>query len=195
MSLSFLPYLNCPLCPSFADRTGSVLQHRSSCQNLTCHRPRNRSCTRPCPPESGLSYGKETRDSSAYHENIGRSHIDGKGKKIVLQIIILFSNQRKKVHLLHQGYGYTLQKMIEKCPEVIRTFVAKYVKCLDPLLSVVDTQRKLRDALKVTKVSIFLTSSLAGGARNGPSAIYPTPPALVSLWHLAVLPNAQSNHQ
>ena len=110
-----------------------------------------------------------------------------------MQVIVLFLNQRKKVHLLHQGYGYTLQEMVEKSLDIIRSSVAKYVKYLIPLLSVVDIQKKPRDALKVTRVSIFLNSKLAEGARSGPPTIYPTPPALVGLWHLAVLPNAQSN--
>ena len=73
--------------------------------------------------------------------------------------------------------------MVEKSLEIIRSSVAKYVKYLTPLLSVVDVQRKPCDALKVTIVSTFLTSNLAGGARSGSSAIYPTPPALVALWH------------
>ena len=90
-------------------------------------------------------------------------------RETLLQVTVLFLDQSKKV------YGYTLQDMIEKSLEIIRSSVAKYVRYLTPLLSVVDVQRKPRDALKVTRVSIFLTLNLAGGARSGPPAIYLTP--------------------
>ena len=111
-----------------------------------------------------------------------------------MQLIVLVLNRRKKAHFLHQGHGFTLQEMIGKSLNIIRTSVTNYIKYLVPLLSVVDVQKKPRDALKVTRVSIFLTSNLAGGARSGPRAIYPTPPALVGLGHLVVLPNAQNRY-
>lgn len=66
----------------------------------------------------------------------------------------LFLDQRKKFHSLHQGYGYY---KVEKCLEIIRSSATEHVKSLTPLLSVVDVQKKPRDALKLTRVSIFDT--------------------------------------
>ena len=73
--------------------------------------------------------------------------------------------------------------MVEKSLEIIRSSVTQYVKYITPLLSVVDVQRKPARCSQSNKSINFLTSNLAGGARSGPSAIYPTPPALVALWH------------
>ena len=89
---------------------------------------------------------------------LGGAILTKRERKTILQVMLLFLNQRKQVHSLHQGYGYTLQNMIEKGLKIIRTSVAKYVKYLNPLLSVVDVRRKPRDALKLKRVSILLTS-------------------------------------
>ena len=81
---------------------------------------------------------------------LGGAILTKRERKTILQVILLFLNQRKKVHSLHQGYGYTLQEMIKKGLQSIRTSIAKHVKYITPLLSVVDVQRKPRDALRVS---------------------------------------------
>ena len=74
----------------------------------------------------------------AYHENIEGSHIDKKGiRKPLLQVIELFLDQRKKAHLLHQGYEYTLQGMIgnkKKSLEIIHSFSSKIRQVPDPVI-------------------------------------------------------------
>ena len=106
---------------------------------------------------------------------LGGAILTKRERKDLLQVLGLSLKQKKKVYLLHQGCGYTLQEMIEKSLEIIRSSVTKHVKYLTPLFSVFNVQRKSRDALEVTRVSIFEVSR-----RGGP------PPALVGLWHLCL---------